>query len=153
LTTSLAAARPGVAQGAQPYRADVKTLARQNADFRHVLYTGDHVQIVAMSLPPNEDIGPEVQRVEQCFFIVEGRAKTMVAGRVGSAKENDVLCVPAGVRHNIRNDGPRPLKLYTLYAPPQHPAGTVQRTKQDAQRSAPPPRPLNPPKGKASAAR
>lgn len=139
LALLLVTVRPGAAVGGEAYRADIEKLARQNGDFRRVLFTGDHVQIVAMSLPPEEDIGPEVQHVEQCFFIVEGRAQTMVDGRVGTAKENDVLCVPAGQRHNIRNPGPRALKLYTLYAPPQHPPGTVQHTKQDAQRSAPPP--------------
>ena len=127
---------PSFAQPAPgAYRADVEKLAMQNTDFRRVLFTGGHVQIVAMSIPPDEDIGPEVHRVDQCFFFVEGAAKTMVDGKVGSAREDDVLCVPAGMRHNIRNEGPRPLKLYTLYSPPQHPAGTVQHTKEEATRA------------------
>jgi mannose-6-phosphate isomerase-like protein (cupin superfamily) len=123
------------AQGPEPYRADVEKLAKQNGDFRRVLFTADHVQIVAMSLPANEDIGAEVHPVDQCFFIVEGRAETTIAGQAGTAKENDVVCVPAGLRHNVRNPGPKPLKLYTLYSPPQHPPGTVHHTKQDAQKA------------------
>jgi mannose-6-phosphate isomerase-like protein (cupin superfamily) len=116
----------------QPYHADLEHLAKQNSDFRRVLFTAEHVQIVAMSLPPNEDIGPEVHHVDQCFFFVAGGGTTMVAGRVAAVKENDVLCVPAGLRHNVRNPGPGPLKLYTIYSPPQHPAGMVLHTKQDA---------------------
>jgi mannose-6-phosphate isomerase-like protein (cupin superfamily) len=123
------------AQGPEPFRADVEKLAKQNGDFRRVLFTADHVQIVAMSLPANEDIGAEVHPVDQCFFIVEGRAETTIAGQTGTAKENDVVCVPAGLRHNVRNPGPKPLKLYTLYSPPQHPPGTVHHTKQDAQKA------------------
>jgi len=135
----LGVARHGAARTPEPYRADVEKLAKQNVDFRRVLFTGDHVQIVAMSLPANEDIGAEVHQVDQCFFIVEGQAETTVAGRVGTVKENDVLCVPAGMRHNVRNPGPKPLKLYTLYSPPQHPFGTVHHTKKDAQRAETPP--------------
>lgn len=123
----------GAAENSQPYRADLELLAKRNVDFRRVLFTTDHVQIVAMSIPPNEDIGPEVHQVDQCFFFVEGGGTTMVSGRVAAVKENDVLCVPAGLRHNVRNSGPVPLKLYTFYSPPQHPAGTVHHTKQDAQ--------------------
>jgi mannose-6-phosphate isomerase-like protein (cupin superfamily) len=122
----------GTADNAQPYRGDLEHLAKQNADFMRVLFTAEHVQIVAMSLPPNEDIGPEVHRVDRCFFFVVGGGTTMVAGRVKAVKENDVLCVPAGLRHNVRNPGPGPLKLYTIYSPPEHPAGTVHHTKLDA---------------------
>jgi mannose-6-phosphate isomerase-like protein (cupin superfamily) len=121
--------------GPAPFKGDVEKFAKQNSDFRRVLFTGGHVQIVAMSLPPDEDIGPQVHSVDQCFFFVQGAAQTMVDGKGGSAKENDVLCVPAGLRHNIRNAGRKPLKLYTLYSPPQHPAGTVHHTKAEAAQS------------------
>jgi mannose-6-phosphate isomerase-like protein (cupin superfamily) len=99
------------------------------------LFTGAHVQIVAMSLPPNEDIGAEVHQVDQCFFFVDGEGQTVVAGKISTVKENDVLCVPAGMRHDVRNTGSKPLKLYTLYSPPQHPGGTVHHTKQEAERA------------------
>ena len=103
----LGVARHGAAQTPEPYHADVEKLAKQNVDFRRVLFTGDHVQIVAMSLPANEDIGAEVHQVDQCFFIVEGQAETTVAGRVGTVKENDVLCVPAGTASFAAFGAPR----------------------------------------------
>jgi mannose-6-phosphate isomerase-like protein (cupin superfamily) len=127
-----------------PFRGDIDRLARQNTDFRRVLFTAGHVQIVAMSIPPNDDIGPSIDRVDQCYFIVAGEGQTMVAGKAAWAKPNDVLCVPAGQRYNVRNAGTRPLKLYTLSSPPRHPAGTVNRTKQDAVRTASGPAPAQP---------
>lgn len=123
-----ASAQPAVA----PFRGDVEKLAKQNSDFRRVLFTGAHVQIVAMSILPDEEIGAEVHQVDQCFFFVEGEGQTVVAGKLATVKEDDVLCVPAGMRHNVSNSGRKPLKLYTLYSPPQHPAGTVHHTKADA---------------------
>jgi mannose-6-phosphate isomerase-like protein (cupin superfamily) len=121
--------------GPVPFQGDMEKLARQNSDFRHVLFTTSHVQIVAMALPAKEDIGAEVHQVDQCFFFVEGEGQTVIADKIASVKENDVVCVPAGMRHNVRNTGGKPLKLYTLYSPPQHPAGTVHHTKQDAERA------------------
>ena len=122
----------GLADSSQPYRGDLQHLAKQNADFQRVLFTSDHVQIVLMTIPANEDIGPQAQPTDQCFFFVEGGGTTMVDARVTAVKENDVLCVPAGVRSNIRNPGIVPLRLYTLFSPPRLPAGTVLHTKQDA---------------------
>jgi mannose-6-phosphate isomerase-like protein (cupin superfamily) len=132
----LVAAARGLAQtGPAPFRGNMEELTEQNTDFRHVIFTGAHVQVVAMSLAPNEDIGAEVHPVDQCFFFVEGAGETVAADKVSAAKEDAVLCVPAGIRHNVRNTGGKPLKLYTIYSPPQHPAGTVHRTKQDAKRA------------------
>ena len=122
----------GLADSSQPYRGDLQHLAKQNADFQRVLFTTDHVQIVLMTIPANEDIGPEAHPADQCFFFVEGGGTSMVDARVTAVKENDVLCVPAGVRSNVRNTGIVPLKLYTLFSPPRLPAGTVHHTKQDA---------------------
>lgn len=119
----------------EAFRGNVEKLTQQNNDFRRVLFTGPNVQIVAMSLPEKVDIGEEVHNVDQCFFFVDGEAETTVKGKVLRMSEDSVLCVPAGARHNIRNAGRAKLKLYTLYAPPQHPAGTVHHTKADAERS------------------
>jgi mannose-6-phosphate isomerase-like protein (cupin superfamily) len=108
----------------------------ENTDFRHVLFTGHNIQVVAMSLRPGEDIGEEVHdRVDQCFFFVRGMAQTTVGGNTASADKKGVLCVPAGTRHNVRNKGREDLKLFTTYAPPQHPPGTVHHTKADAERA------------------
>ena len=120
-------------QGA--FRADIDKLTQQNTDFRRVLFTGPSLQIVAMSLREREDIGEEVHDVDQCFFFVNGEAEVVVKGKPARMPPDSVLCVPGGTRHNIRNAGGRPLKLYTLYAPPQHPARTVHHTKADAERA------------------
>ena len=117
------------------FRGNLDQLAAQNSDFRRVLYTGEHLQIVAMALPRAEEIGEEVHTVDQCFFIVQGKGEGVLAGKATSLGERDSLCVPAGTRHNLRNRGDGPLKLYTIYAPPQHPAGTVHHTKADAERA------------------
>ena len=104
-------------------------------DFRRVLFTGPNMQLVTMSLHAAEDIGEETHAADQCFFFVEGKGESVIAGKVTPITGRDVVCVPAGTRHNIRNTGDKPLKLYTLYAPPQHPAGTVHPTKADAERA------------------
>jgi mannose-6-phosphate isomerase-like protein (cupin superfamily) len=118
------------------FLGDVEALSRHNVDFRRVLFTGPNIQVVAMSLGPNEDIGEEVhQNVDQCFFFVSGAAETIVEGRVAGQGKDGLLCVPAGSRHNIRNTGSGTLKLITTYAPPQHPPGTVHQTKADAEKA------------------
>ena len=119
----------------QAFRGNVDQLTLQNKDFRRVLFTGPNVQIVVMSLSEKVDIGEEVHKVDQCFFFVTGTAETTVDGKAVRMGRDGVLCVPAGARHNIRNPGSAPLKLYTLYAPPEHPAGTVHHTKADAERA------------------
>jgi len=78
-------------------------------------------------------IGAEAHPVDQCFFFVEGEGESVVAGKTGKLQDDDVLCVPAGMQHNVRNTGRKALKLYTLYSPPQHPPGTVHHTKADAE--------------------
>lgn len=119
----------------QPFHGDIEKLTEQSSDFRRVLFTGAHTQVVAMSLAAGEEIGDEVHRVDQCFFFVDGKGQSVVSGQTTKVEEDEVLCVPAGLRHNIRNTGSEPLKLYTIYSPPQHPAGTIHHTKQDAQRA------------------
>jgi mannose-6-phosphate isomerase-like protein (cupin superfamily) len=117
------------------FRGDIVKLTERNTDFRHVLFTGRNVQVVAMALPPGEDIGAEVHKVDQCFFFVQGSGQAIIEGSNASVGKDGVLCVPAGTRHNIRNAGREPLKLYTTYSPPQHPPGTVHHTKAEAQRA------------------
>jgi mannose-6-phosphate isomerase-like protein (cupin superfamily) len=132
---ALAAAARASAAGEPPFRGDIQKLTQQNSDFRRVLFTGPNLQLVAMSLRPEQDIGEEIHPVDQCFFFVDGTGQSVVAGNAAPVAQHEVLCVPAGTPHNIRNTGRKPLKLFTLYAPPQHPAGTVHHTKADAQRS------------------
>lgn len=116
---------------------DIENRAEANQDFRRVLYTGPHMQLVLMSLNPGEEIGEEVhESTDQFFRVEEGKGIVSIDGRDTHIESDDAIVIPAGARHNIRNIGDNPLKLYTLYAPPQHEDGTVHRTKRDAERLA-----------------
>lgn len=116
----------------KPYEDDLKEIAEHNKDFRRVLFTGEHSQLVVMALKTEEEIGDEVHSVDQILYAVEGKAEAIVDGKTRSFGKGDVVVVPAGVRHNIRNAGDKAFKLFTVYAPPQHAAGTVHHTKADA---------------------
>lgn len=112
---------------------DLEELAEDNRDFRQVLYTGPHLQLVVMSLAPGEDIGEEVHPDTDQFFRVEsGKGEASIEGHTTWIEGDVAIVVPAGSRHNIRNTGDRPLRLSTLYAPPQHPAGTIHHTRAEA---------------------
>lgn len=118
------------------YVGPIERIAEKNRYFRRVLYTGKHLQLVAMSLQPKEEIGNEVhKRVDQFFRIEEGRAKFVFnGGEVHRVGAGGAVVVPAGTYHNVINTSPtKPLKLYTIYTPPQHPDGTVHRTKAAAE--------------------
>jgi mannose-6-phosphate isomerase-like protein (cupin superfamily) len=108
---------------------------RENNYFRRVLFTGKHVQLVVMCLEPGEEIGDEVhQNVDQVFRIEQGEARFVFnEGQDRPAGDGDVVVVPAGTFHNVINPSKTaPLKLSTLYAPPNHPEGTVHKTKAEA---------------------
>jgi mannose-6-phosphate isomerase-like protein (cupin superfamily) len=125
-----------IGHGAQPaYREDIAKRTDQNTDFRRVLFTGQHIQIVAMALQPGESIGEEVHKVDQCLFFTKGTGQAVIDGNPSDVAKNDVVCVPAGTRHDIRNTGRGALKLFTSYAPPQHPPGTVHHTKAEAEKA------------------
>ena len=113
---------------------DIEDQAEDNSDFRRVVYTGENLQLVLMSLKPGEDIGEEVHNDRDQFFRVEkGKGEVLIDGKRSKIKDNDAVLVPAGARHNIINTGEKPLRLYTLYGPPEHRDGTVHATKADAQ--------------------
>ena len=118
---------------AEPYVVDVKKAAKVNDCFRKVLYTGRSSQLVLMSLLSGEEIGTEVHEVDQILYIVEGDGKVVLDGLGKDFEKGSILCVPAGVQHNVINTGDGPLKLFTVYAPPQHAPGTVHRTRADAE--------------------
>ena len=102
---------------------DIEKLTEENEDFRRVLYTGHHLQLVLMSLQPGEEIGEEVHEDRDQFFrIEEGEGEVVIDGVRHQIEDDDAIIVPAGARHNIRNTGDDDLKLYTLYAPPHHAA-------------------------------
>lgn len=115
---------------------DIAKLAEGNADFRRVLYTGKNLQLVLMSLGPGEEIGEEVHEDRDQFFRVErGQGEIWIDGSRTRIRPETAMLVPAGARHNVKNTGSESLKLYTLYAPPEHAAGTVHATKSAAEAS------------------
>ena len=116
------------------YCDDIERLTVENDDFRRVLYTGKHLQLVLMSLKPGEEIGAEVHPDNDQFFRVDsGSGVVTIDGTDSKISDGFAVVVPAGARHNIRNDGDEPLKLYTLYGPPDHKDQTVHNTKADAE--------------------
>ena len=116
------------------YAEDIKKLTKENINFRKVLHTGQHSQIVAMSIPVGDDIGEETHfDTDQILFFVDGDCEAILNGESRSVEEHEVVFVPAGTKHNFKNTGDEDLKLFTVYAPPEHPDGTVHKTKEDAQ--------------------
>ena len=115
--------------------ANIEKETLQNNNFRKVLFTGAHSQLVVMSLLPREEIGMEVHpNVDQFFRIEAGAAKVIMNGQETQVKADDVFIVPAGTNHNVINTSTtEPLKLYTIYSPPNHLAGTIHKTKMEAE--------------------
>lgn len=126
--------------GPQPFVVNINKATINNNTYRTALWTGNFLQLTLMSIRPGEDIGLEVHpetdqflRIEEGFGVVQ----------MGNSKDNlpfqqmvfddDAIFVPAGVWHNVINTGTKPIKIYSIYAPPHHPRGTVQNTKADAE--------------------
>lgn len=113
---------------------NIEKLTEENTDFRRVLYTGQHLQLVVMSIQPGEEIGAEVHLdIDQFFRIEAGEGEVTIDGVVHKVKADDGIVVPAGALHNVVSVGTEPLKLYTIYGPPEHVDGTVHKTCADAQ--------------------
>ena len=113
---------------------NIEDLTLANKDFRRVVYTGKHTQLVLMSLRKGEEIGEEVHDDRDQFFRVEkGKGEVVIDGERHKIRRDDAIIVPAGARHNVINTGDKSLKLYTLYAPPEHKDGTVHHTKAEAE--------------------
>jgi mannose-6-phosphate isomerase-like protein (cupin superfamily) len=113
---------------------DIEALAVKNSRFRQVIYTASHCQLVLMALKPGEEIGAEVHQLDQFFRVEEGAGDAVLDGARTALRPGFAVLVPAGTRHNIINTGTGPLKLYTLYAPPNHRDGVVHVTRQDAEK-------------------
>ena len=126
--------------GPEPFAVNIAAAARMNPNYRTALWTGNYLQVTLMSIRPGDDIGLEVHpetdqflRLEQGQGVVKmgsDRDNLVFQKRVAA---NDAIMVPAGTWHDVINTGNVPMKLYVIYAPPHHPAGTVHRTKADAQ--------------------
>jgi len=112
---------------------DIESLAISNRAFRKVLYTAQHCQLVVMALNPKEEIGMEVHKLDQFFRVEEGSGEAVLDGVHTAIRAGFAVIVPAGTNHNIINSGNVPLKLYTLYAPPNHRDGVVHSTRADAE--------------------
>ena len=112
---------------------DIEALAIKNEDFRQVLYTAKSCQLVVMALKPGEEIGAEVHKLDQFFRVEEGSGEAVLDGVRTAIQAGFAVLVPAGTKHNIVNTSEAPLKLYTLYAPPNHRDGVVHHTRADAE--------------------
>ena len=117
------------------YCDNIEKRTVENEDFRRVLYTGHNLQLVLMTLQPGDEIGEEVHEDRDQFFRVEeGSGAVDIDGVENKVEDDFAVIVPAGARHNVRNTGSQPLRLYTIYAPPEHKDGVVQSTKEEADR-------------------
>jgi mannose-6-phosphate isomerase-like protein (cupin superfamily) len=115
------------------YVDNIEEATNSNSDFRRVLYTGKNLQLVLMTLQPGDEIGEEVHEDRDQFFRIEdGRGTVYIDGAPNQVEDDFAVIVPAGARHNVVNTGDEPLKLYTLYGPPEHRDGIVHRTKAQA---------------------
>ena len=128
--------------GGEPFIFNIRHAAVMNKNFRTTLWTGRDLQLTLMSIPACGEIGVEMHDdVDQFIRVESGRARVYIGNcqnsldEMACVRENDAIFIPAGTWHNIVNAGRCPLKLYSLYAPPAHPVGTVHKTKADAENS------------------
>lgn len=115
---------------------NLEALAVENSNFRQVLYTARNCQLVVMSLKPGEDIGMETHKLDQFFRVEQGTGEAILDGVAQGISDGSAIVVPAGTRHNIVNTGKRALKLYTVYAPPNHRDGVMHHTRADAEKDS-----------------
>ncbi|WP_425314310.1 cupin domain-containing protein [Ruminiclostridium herbifermentans] len=122
--------------GPQPFVVNIEAVTEQNNTFRTALWTGEHLQLTLMSINVGEDIGLEMHpKTDQFIRIEEGQGLVIMGDNQNTpnfqanVRDNSAIIIPAGKWHNVINTGRRPLKLYSIYAPPQHPFGTVHATK------------------------
>jgi len=115
------------------YVQDIEGMATRNLEFRRVLYTAKYCQLVLMALKPKEEIGAEVHKLDQFFRVEQGSGEAVLDGVTTAIRAGFAVVVPAGARHNIINTGTEPLKLYTIYSPPNHRDGVVHHTRADAE--------------------
>ncbi|MDD5623784.1 MAG: cupin domain-containing protein [Candidatus Peribacteraceae bacterium] len=115
------------------YITNLEDVTRENENFRTVLYTAKHSQLVLMSIKPGEEIGEEVHHLDQFIRVEEGEGKAIIDGVEHVVRDGDGIVIPAGARHNVINtSGREALKLYTIYSPPEHLDGRIHATKADA---------------------
>jgi mannose-6-phosphate isomerase-like protein (cupin superfamily) len=113
---------------------NIEDIANRNKEFRKVLYTAESIQLVVMTLNPKDEIGLELHELDQFFRVEEGSGEALLDGVRTAISAGFAVLVPAGMQHNIINTGNVPLKLYTLYAPPNHRDGVIHHTRADAEK-------------------
>jgi mannose-6-phosphate isomerase-like protein (cupin superfamily) len=113
---------------------NIEDIANRNKEFRKVLYTAESIQLVVMTLNPKDEIGLELHELDQFFRVEEGAGEALLDGVRTAISAGFAVLVPAGTQHNIINTGNVPLKLYTLYAPPNHRDGVIHHTRADAEK-------------------
>ena len=115
------------------FNANIFEMARENTYFRQEVATGDHAQVVLMNLLPGEEIGMEVHALDQILIFILGEGTAILDGESRPVQQGSLVYVPSGAEHNFINSGKTDLKLFTVYAPPQHKPGTIHKTKQEAE--------------------
>ncbi len=115
------------------YVINIEEAAKENNDFRRVLYTAEHSQLVLMSLKAGEEIGMEMHTLDQFFRVEKGEGKAIIDGVEHEIKDGSAIVIPAGNNHNIINTGSQEMKLYTIYSPPNHRDGVIHPTKEIAE--------------------
>lgn len=115
--------------GDMPFNKDIFELTKRNTFFRKEIVTGQHSQVVLMSIPVGGEIGTEHHKVDQTLIFVQGHGKAIINGQSSDVSPNHLVFVPAGAEHNFKNTGSEELKLFTIYAPAQHKPGTVEAVK------------------------
>ncbi len=115
------------------YVANIEDATKENENFRKVLYTAKNSQLVVMSIPPREEIGEEVHELDQFIRFEQGKGKVVLDGVEHEVEDDFAVVIPAGTKHNVINTSDsEPMKLYTIYSPPEHRDGVVHQTKADA---------------------
>lgn len=113
------------------YITDIEKATKENEDYRRVLYTAKNSQLVLMNIKPGDEIGSEVHDLDQFIRIEDGKGKVILDGVEHEIEDDWAVVIPAGTEHNVINTGDDPLKLYSIYSPPEHKDGTIHPTKQD----------------------
>ncbi len=114
------------------YIGDIEKETKENDNFRKVLYTAKNCQLVVMCIQPNDEIGEEVHDLDQFIRIEDGRGEVILDDESREIEDDYGIVIPAGVKHNVLNTGDKPLKLYSIYSPPEHRDGVVHKTREEA---------------------
>ena len=114
------------------FNEDIKRMAKENTDFRRENLTNEHSQIVLMNIEPGDEIGEETHEVDQVLVFVKGKGEAVLDGKRRPIRKASLVAVPAGTLHNFINTGDKPLKLFTIYSPPEEAPGSVHRNKAEA---------------------